>query len=846
PLKELDEDSAFSILRESLWEGEQELEAKELADLCGRVPLQLKLTASVLSAGRVQYEEFKSDLAQSKGSGMERAILKWHDDMHLRALFRLSHFTSSFNAGQAFLMLHGLDFPEELLQELYSRRLILAKTDSGKLLWTLHANVKVAILDIGRSAAWQERQSIARTLFAQCMMAELRESARAASKGNFSLATRLALTQQANICAALGPASERVDVCTAVSKALLREWSLFSTGGWVSATGRVAALLLPSLEQLTQAARSAVQKAAEMPADEEQWKQWMSDKIAMSHEDGALRLHVNVDLGLLSQKQRVLSDLLSLYGSILFLNGRVFEAEGKFREELELRCNVVGMEHKSTLTCMSHLAGALNSQCKLDEAEKKHREVLELSRRMLGERHADTLASMSYLASALDSQGKSAEAELKHREVLQLRREELGDEHPDTLASMYNLARALSTMDRQTEAEKTDRRNEAEKMYRQVLDLQCKILSPENPSTSASMYNLAYLLSSRGEYADAEHFFRKALQSMRDVHGPEHSSSLRTMSGLAEVLGNQGKWVEVEEVHRERLELLGKVQEPLPWKTLNSIYGLAHALENQSKWEEVEWAYREVFGLLNKRLGMLVSKKGPVVEVHDMLASMVSFAHAQEGLFEFDGVVTVYRKLSELMGEVMGLEQSDPFPAMYGLANALLMQHKLEEAGMVFKVLALLGKSLWPDHLALLHTIHGLLCALERQGKWEDVEWVYSDSVWEMLQLLSSLAIEQQSTQVSESLGKWDEVERVYMEMLKVSQTALGPTHPTTKIINSMIRDALQEAVAEFTQELAKRKRMLGPEHPSTSECEWSLFIAEEKLEEFIDGVSSGSSEGSE
>jgi Flp pilus assembly protein TadD len=112
-----------------------------------------------------------------------------------------------------------------------------------------------------------------------------------------------------------------------------------------------------------------------------------------------------------------------------------------YRQTLELRRKVLGLEHPDTLASMNNLALALNRQGEYVEAEEMHRQTLELRRKVLGLEHPDTLASMNNLA-------------------LALRRKVLGLEHPDTLASMNNLALALSRQGKYVEAEEIRRQTQ--------------------------------------------------------------------------------------------------------------------------------------------------------------------------------------------------------------------------------------------------------------------------------------------------------------------------------------------------------------------------------------------------
>jgi hypothetical protein len=94
--------------------------------------------------------------------------------------------------------------------------------------------------------------------------------------------------------------------------------------------------------------------------------------------------------------------------------------------------------------------------------------------RVLGAEHPDTLTTASNLASSLSHQGKHVEAERIRREVLEVEKRVLGAEHPDTLISANNLASSLS---------KQGKYAEAERMLHAALASLQRRLGPTDPST---------------------------------------------------------------------------------------------------------------------------------------------------------------------------------------------------------------------------------------------------------------------------------------------------------------------------------------------------------------------------
>jgi tetratricopeptide (TPR) repeat protein len=161
----------------------------------------------------------------------------------------------------------------------------------------------------------------------------------------------------------------------------------------------------------------------------------------------------NMGLSRTKETKELLRRLLHNLGSCSQMSGQYAEAEGIYRQTLQLQETVLGKEHPDTLASMMNLASSLYSQGKHAKAEAMQRQTLQLQETVLGKEHPNTLVSIMNLASSLYSQGKHAEAEAMHRQTLQLQETVLGKEHPITLASIMNLAYSLDSQGKHTEAE---------------------------------------------------------------------------------------------------------------------------------------------------------------------------------------------------------------------------------------------------------------------------------------------------------------------------------------------------------------------------------------------------------
>ena len=76
--------------------------------------------------------------------------------------------------------------------------------------------------------------------------------------------------------------------------------------------------------------------------------------------------------------------------------------------------------------------------------------------------------------------------------------------------------------------------DEAEPLYREVLEVRRENLGDRHPDTLISMNNLGLLLQDNGHLAAAELLLCEALEGMRETLGNQHPSTLTVINALAQ------------------------------------------------------------------------------------------------------------------------------------------------------------------------------------------------------------------------------------------------------------------------------------------------------------------------
>ena len=118
------------------------------------------------------------------------------------------------------------------------------------------------------------------------------------------------------------------------------------------------------------------------------------------------------------------------------LQGQWVDAELLQTEAVDLRRNLLGADHPSTLTSIANLASTYRNQGQLEEAEKLEVQVMETLKTKLGADHPDTLNSMYNLAFTWQKIGSHEDALSLIQFCFTLQQRRLGPDHPHAISTL--------------------------------------------------------------------------------------------------------------------------------------------------------------------------------------------------------------------------------------------------------------------------------------------------------------------------------------------------------------------------------------------------------------------------
>ncbi len=340
--------------------------------------------------------------------------------------------------------------------------------------------------------------------------------------------------------------------------------------------------------------------------------------------------------------------------------------------------------------------------------------------------HRTNLTARFALAAAIEGRGRNMEAERLYREVLADQRRVLGDDHPDTLTTRYELARVVGR----------GHFEQAERLYREVLADQQRVLGSSHPRTLTSRHALARAIGQRGRYPEAENLYRELLPDQELVLGADHPDTLITRQALAWAIAWQGRHGEAERLYRRILADQRRVLGDDHPHVLGTRHYLAWSIAHQSRYREAEQQYQQVLADQQRILGD-------------------------------DHPITLYTRLN--------------------LAAAIAEQRRHREAEQMYRrLIADQQRTMRGDHPDTLEAIHNLAQVIHLQGRHDEAEHLYRQVLADRQRVLgdhhpSTIATRRMLARVISRQGRYGEAEQLFRQVLANQEQLLGIDHSDTK-----------------------------------------------------------------
>jgi eukaryotic-like serine/threonine-protein kinase len=416
------------------------------------------------------------------------------------------------------------------------------------------------------------------------------------------------------------------------------------------------------------------------------------------------------------------------------------------------------------------LGDALIALGRVDEALRPYRAAIDLYAALAADAPQDASYSLEEayttgsLAEILDRAGRPVLAADGYRQAIALYEKAITTfpNNEDLKWHLVELLRGQSKL------------AEAERVLREALAKQRKMVGSEHLEVATSLVGLSYLLRERGKLPEAETTAREALTIRKKLLGKQHSEVAQSLHVLAWNLYLQNKHTEAEALSREELamsrKLLGNDDPNVAW----ALRDLTSFLRDQGKLPEAETTIRESLAIRQKRLG---STHRDTVDsfnlLVDLLRSQGKLAEAEQAYRE---ALAAYAKCHALGSD-----------AYAGVVRSLLEVLKEENKPgasetLCREILAQQRAAFINDNLAVAETLSSLAASLYAQGKQAEAEKASREAMEILLNLSDPdrAKLPPGVRQLAEGLkshGKSQDAEKLFEAAINLTRQKLGETN---------------------------------------------------------------------
>jgi tetratricopeptide (TPR) repeat protein len=312
----------------------------------------------------------------------------------------------------------------------------------------------------------------------------------------------------------------------------------------------------------------------------------------------------------------------------------------------------------------------------------------------------------------LAEQGQYGRAERLHRQAVAIQQKVLGEEHPDTAWGYNEVAFNLSAQGKYAEAVAH---------LRHALAIRRKVLGEEHPDTATASNNLGFNLKAQGKSAEAEPWLRKALAIRQRVLGEDHPDTAQSYDNVAASLDDQGKPAAAEPLFRKALATWRKVlgdDHPLVAQGYNNV---AMSLTGQGRFAEAEPLIQHALAVYRKARG----------EDHpDTATAYNNVASNLQAQDQYAQAEPYFRKALAIWRQTRGEEHPDTAGGCLNLTANLYAQGKYAAAELVDReALAICRKVLGEEHPLTAGSYHNLAANMHAQGKYAAAEPLFEKAL---------------------------------------------------------------------------------------------------------------------
>ena len=427
------------------------------------------------------------------------------------------------------------------------------------------------------------------------------------------------------------------------------------------------------------------------------------------------------------------------------------------------------------------------------------------------EQHLPIAIYLENTAIAFEAKENLEKAEPLYLRALAIFEKVLGPDHPDLTTSLYNLAEVYRIRGDYAKAEP---------LYQRVIAIWEKSLGPDDYRVSLPLNNLAMLYYSKGDYAKAEPLFRRALEIREKASGSDHFGVALSLFSLARLYNIKGDYAKAEPLYQRAIATYEKADVSDHLDVATALNDLATIYYYRVNYQKAEPLYQRALKIREKSLGP---------EHPDVADSLNNLALLYDKKGDYEKAEPLYRRALAINEKALGPDHPSLATPLNNLAVLYREKGEYEKAEPLYqRALAIDEKALGPEHPNVAMSLNNLAFLYHKEGEYEKAEPLYQRAL-----KIREKALGSEHPSVASSLsnlaelyrekGEYEKVEPLYQRALAINEKALGPDHPdVANSLNNLAglyhtKGEYEKAEPLYQRALAINEKALGPDHPDVA-----------------------------
>ena len=232
--------------------------------------------------------------------------------------------------------------------------------------------------------------------------------------------------------------------------------------------------------------------------------------------------------------------------------GRIRQERGDYAGAIAMLSEAVRMQGGQPVASpeytesLNALANTYYYAGDLVRSDSLNRIVLALDRQVYGEQHPRIADDLINVGAIEFDRGRHAEAERLYRQALDVFMTYHGSEHPQTASILTILARAIIPQG--------GREAEAQELLERSLATKLRLFGEVHSSVASTLNELGSVALMKGEYDAAETYFTRMASIYRQVRGEDHYLVAIALSNLASVYQARDRFDRAEPIYRDVID----------------------------------------------------------------------------------------------------------------------------------------------------------------------------------------------------------------------------------------------------------------------------------------------------